>query len=166
VVKKSFKVHLVAGGLNNVTGKVDRAISELYDDRRGNLVIAPSKSEPEIDIVIQGDGNRGGIDCFDTMLSEVTGERLGGPGFLVHASHLFDGVDKRQVYLAMVFGAEVAKRKNSQYIIAMNSDEFNASLEVAEASGKGAERPLLEKAVMNVRLTDHETGGLFGFRFD
>jgi hypothetical protein len=48
----------------------------------------------------------------------------------------------------------------------MNSDEFNASLDAAESSGKGAERHMLENAVMAVRLTDHETGGLFGFRFD
>jgi len=157
--------------INNATAKVDRAISELYDDRKGNLVVAPSKSGPKIDIAIQGDGNRGGIDqmkifCFDSMLYEVTGERLGGPGFLAHDSHLFDGVDKRQVYLAMLFGAKVADRKHGQYIIAMNSDEFNASLDAAESSGKGTERHVLENAVMAVRLTDHETGGLFGFRFD
>jgi uncharacterized protein YydD (DUF2326 family) len=157
--------------INNATAKVDCAISELYDDRKGNLIVAPSKSGPKIDIAIQGDGNRGGIDqmkifCFDSMLYEVTGERLGGPGFLAHDSHLFDGVDKRQVYLAVLFGAKVAERKHGQYIVAMNSDEFSGTLDAAEASGKGAERHVLENAVMEVRLTDHEAGGLFGFRFD
>jgi uncharacterized protein YydD (DUF2326 family) len=168
-LQEDHKIHETE--INNATGKVDRAISELYDDRKGNLVVAPSKSGPRIDIAIQGDGNRGGIDqmkifCFDSMIYEVTCERLGGPGFLVHDSHLFDGVDKRQVYLAMLFGAKVAERKLGQYIIALNSDEFNACLEAAESSGRGKERNVLESAVMDVRLTDHETGGLFGFRFD
>ena len=64
--------------------------------------MTPSKNGPQIDISIQGGGNKGGIDlmkifCFDTMLYEGVSDQLGGPGFLVHDSHLFDGVDVRQV---------------------------------------------------------------------
>jgi uncharacterized protein YydD (DUF2326 family) len=145
------------------TVKVDHAIAELYDDRTGNLIVTPSKNGPQIDISIQGGGNKGGIDlmkifCFDTMLYEAVSDRLGGPGFLVHDSHLFDGVDVRQVRGAILFGAKTAAAHNGQYIITMNSDELSASGVAGET--------VVANAILPVRLTDDETGGLFGFRFD
>jgi len=145
------------------TVKVDHAIAELYDDRTGNLVVTPSKNGPQIDISIQGGGNKGGIDlmkifCFDSMLYEAVCDRLGGPGFLIHDSHLFDGVDVRQVRGAIIFGAKTATAHNGQYIITMNSDELSAS--------GVADEEVVVKAILPVRLTDDETGGLFGFRFD
>jgi uncharacterized protein YydD (DUF2326 family) len=145
------------------TVKVDHAIAELYDDRTGNLIVTPSKNGPQIDISIQGGGNKGGIDlmkifCFDTMLYEAVSDRLGGPGFLVHDSHLFDGVDVRQVRGAIMFGAKTATAHNGQYIITMNSDELSGS----GVAGEG----VVVNAILPVRLTDDETGGLFGFRFD
>ncbi len=114
------------------TVKVDHAIAELYDDRTGNLIVTPSKNGPQIDVSIQGDGNKGGIDlmkifCFDTMLYEAVSDRLGGPGFFVHDSHLFDGVDVRQVRGAIMFGAKTATAHDGQYIITMNSDELSGS---------------------------------------
>lgn len=138
-------------------------IAELYDDRTGNLVIAATKNGPQIDIAIQGDGNLGGIDmmkifCFDSMLFEAISDRLGGPRFFVHDSHLFDGVDARQVHAAILFGARTANAHSGQYVIAMNSDEL-------EASGAASE-PTVVESILPVRLTDDEHGGLFGFRFD
>jgi uncharacterized protein YydD (DUF2326 family) len=145
------------------TVKVDHAIAELYDDRTGNLVIAATKNGPQIEIAIQGDGNLGGIDmmkifCFDSMLFEAVSDRLEGPRFFVHDSHLFDGVDARQVRGAILFGAKTADAHSGQYIIAMNSDEL-------EASG-AASAPMVIDGILPVRLTDDERGGLFGFRFD
>jgi uncharacterized protein YydD (DUF2326 family) len=145
------------------TVKVDHAIAELYDDRTGNLIVTPSKNGPQIDISIQGGGNKGGIDlmkifCFDTMLYEAVSDRLGGPGFFIHDSHLFDGVDVRQVRGAILFGAKTAAAHNGQYIITMNSDELSAS--------GVADETVVANAILPIRLTDDETGGLFGFRFD
>jgi uncharacterized protein YydD (DUF2326 family) len=145
------------------TVKVDHAIAELYDDRTGNLVIAATKNGPQIDIAIQGDGNLGGIDmmkifCFDSMLFEAVSDRLGGPRFFVHDSPLFDGVDARQVHAAILFGERTANAHSGQYVIAMNSDEL-------EASGAASEPTVIER-ILPVRLTDDEHGGLFGFRFD
>ena len=80
------------------------------------------------------------------------------PGFLVHDSHLFDGVDVRQVRGAIMFGAKTAATHNGQYIITMNSDELSGSGVAGEA--------VVVNAILTVRLTDDETGGLFGFRFD
>ena len=37
------------------------------------------------------------IFCFDIALQQIVTKRYGGPGFLIHDSHLFDGVDERQV---------------------------------------------------------------------
>lgn len=98
------------------------------------------------------------IFCFDMMLYEVVSERLGGPGFLVHDSHLFDGVDARQVRAAIQFGSRLMERLGGQYIVAMNSDEFAKTGLSGDAEVAGS--------VLPVRLTDDETRGLFGFRFD
>ncbi|MBD2746117.1 DUF2326 domain-containing protein [Microvirga sp. BT688] len=149
--------------IKDATVKVDHAIGELYDDRTGNLIITSSKNGPQIGIAIQGGGNQGGIDmmkifCFDMMLFELVSERFGGPGFVIHDSHLFDGVDARQVHAAIMFGMRVAERQRGQYIVTMNSDDFGRT-------GLQNE-PEVAEAILPVRLTDDETGGLFGFRFD
>jgi len=110
------------------------------------------------------EGDRGGgiskveIFCFDLALFEVVSARLGGPGFLLHDSHLFDGVDERQIAGALQLGLEATVGKGLQYIVTMNSDIF-ARLPLPE----GFET---SKVVLETRLSDEgETGGLFGFRF-
>jgi uncharacterized protein YydD (DUF2326 family) len=98
------------------------------------------------------------IFCFDLMLSELATKRGLGPGFLIHDSHLFDGVDERQVAKALQLGAEHAERVGFQYIVTMNSDAlpqdgFQDDFDVW-------------KHVNPTRLFDEEeTGGLFGVRF-
>ncbi|TXN72555.1 DUF2326 domain-containing protein [Methylobacterium sp. WL6] len=143
---------------------VDECIGALYDDHKGNLIVSASKTGPKLEVTISGGGNLGGIDmmkifCFDMMLFQVASARFaGGPGFVFHDSHLFDGVDARQVKAAIKFGATVAGRVRGQYLVAMNSDEFNRT---------GLQNdPAVASAILPVRLTDHETGGLYGFRFD
>ena len=49
------------------------------------------------------------IFCFDLMLTKISLKQGRGPGFLVHDSHLFDGVDERQVAKALQLGAESAE---------------------------------------------------------
>ena len=125
--------------------------------------MAPGKSGPSFTISIEGGGNQGGIDqmkvyCFDMMLFERTSQRLGGPRFLVHNSHLFDEVDPRQVRSALLFGHDVAKRCKAQYIVLMNSDKFEKANQPSTQE--------IANAVLATRLTDDEYGGLFGFRFD
>lgn len=150
--------------IKRATVLVDQAISELYDDRTGNLIIAASRSGPQFRIDIQGGGNKGGIDmmkifCFDTALLRIAAERFAsGPRILIHDSHLFDGVDSRQVSQALAYGSSVANAVDGQYIVALNSDEFRSAEVLSERS--------LTPFVNDVKLTDDETGGLFGFRFD
>lgn len=139
------------------------AIAELYGDRTGELVIAAKDSGPAFEITIQGD--RGGgisqieIFCLDLALLSLTADANRGPRFLVHDSHLFDGVDERQVAKALQLGKATADRIGGQYLVTMNSDIFNR-LPLPESFDKQA-------FVLPTRLSDDgEDGGLFGFRFD
>lgn len=91
------------------------------------------------------------------MLMRLCAKRGTGPGFLVHDSHLFDGVDGRQVVSALKVGSETAEELGFQYIVTMNEDdafkETRAGFDVYDH-------------VIPVLLTDaKEDGGLFGFRF-
>lgn len=80
-----------------------------------------------------------------------------GPGFLIHDSHLFDGVDGRQIISALKVGAEIAEELGFQYIVTMNEDDaFKETTEDFD----------LQKHILPNTLTDAtEDGGLFGFRF-
>jgi uncharacterized protein YydD (DUF2326 family) len=99
------------------------------------------------------------IFCFDMMLMELAVKRGRSPGFLIHDSHLFDGVDARQRAHALELGAERASKLGFQYIVTLNEDEIPST-----EFRKGFN---FDDYVNPVRLTDAtETGGLFGFRFD
>jgi len=137
-------------------------ISTLYGDRSGRFVVQASENGPEFRISIEGD--RGGgisnmeIFCFDLTLFRIVGERFGAPGFLLHDSHLFDGVDERQIAIALWLG-QLAAGKKSQYIVTMNSDIFDRLPLPPDIQR--------EKVILPTRLSDEtETGGLFGFRFE
>lgn len=138
------------------------AIAELYDDRAGRFVVDATENGPEFRISIEGD--RGGgianmeIFCFDLALLQIVTKRCGGPGFLIHDSHLFDGVDERQVAGALRLGQKTSEALQQQYIVTMNSDIFDR-LPAGESTDLGA-------AILDSRLSDEtEDGGLFGFRF-
>ncbi len=142
---------------------IAEAISELYDDRQGRFVVEATSNGPEFRISIVGD--RGGgisnveIFCFDLALLRMVTKRLGGPGFLAHDSHLFDGVDERQIAGALLLGSRATQGNGLQYIVTMNSDIFDRLPLSAEIDRS--------KAVLAMRISDEtETGGLFGFRFE
>ena len=132
----------------------------LYEDA-GSLHIAESENGPTFEIKIQGKRSKGiknmQIFCFDLMLMKLCSERGIGPGFLVHDSHLFDGVDERQIATALHVGMSNAEKLGYQYIVTMNSDT------VPEKLPDGLD---FSKHVLPTRLTDDtEDGGLFGIRF-
>lgn len=141
---------------------IGKLISELYDDRTGEFQVSVANNGPEFSISIQGD--RGGgisnieIFCFDIALLAAAAKRLGGPGFLIHDSHLFDPVDERQIARAVTLGASYARSTQSQYIVALNSDVYER-LPLPDGQD-------WTKAILKTRLSDDERGGLFGFRFD
>lgn len=134
--------------------------SALYEEA-GNLTIDASPNGPRFEVTIRGEKSKGisnmQIFCFDMMLMQLCAERHFGPGFLVHDSHLFDGVDERQVAKALQIGESAARDLNFQYIVTMNSDAVPRDL---------PDDFDLSKYTLPVRLTDAtEDGGLFGARF-
>ena len=97
--------------------------------------------------------------CFDLMLAEICSEQGRFPGFLVHDSHLFDGVDERQVAKALQLGAERAEKNGFQYIVTLNSDAI-------PTEGFSGDFDVMSH-VLDTRLTDAtDDGGLFGIRFN
>ncbi|NMA31969.1 MAG: DUF2326 domain-containing protein [Candidatus Methanofastidiosa archaeon] len=137
-------------------------ISEkLYEDA-GSMLVDETKNGPIFRFEIQGARSEGiknmQIFCFDMMLMRLCAIREIGPGFLIHDSHLFDGVDGRQVLSALRVGAENADDLGFQYIVTMNEDDAFKETE------KGFN---LNDYILDVKLTDAtEDGGLFGIRFD
>ena len=141
---------------------VTDAIAALYDDRAGSFKIDATDRGPEFKVSIEGD--RGGgianmeIFCLDLALLKINAKKKRGPRFLFHDSHLFDGVDERQVAGALKLGHDATEGKDLQYIVTMNSDVFDR-LPLSEEIDR-------KKVVLPTRLSDEtEKGGLFGFRF-
>jgi uncharacterized protein YydD (DUF2326 family) len=140
----------------------ERLSQRLYaDQHHGRLVVKATDNGPEISATIPRGRSKGitnmQVHCFDLDLIVLWTRKKRGPGFLVHDSHLFDGVDERQRASALQLGAEYAAAEGFQYIVTLNSDEIPAELPDGTA---------VEKFVLPERLTDHgEEGGLFGLRF-
>ena len=133
----------------------------LYENA-GSLTIADTPNGPKFEVHIAGERSKGitnmQIFCFDLMLTEICSRHGRWPKFLIHDSHLFDGVDERQVAKALQLGAERAEASGFQYIVTMNSD----AVPTEGFSGRFD----LQDHLVPTRLTDAtETGGLFGFRF-
>lgn len=137
-------------------------LSEALYERAGSLTIDATPKGPKFEVKIESQRSKGitnmQIFCFDLMLAELSHRRNRSPGFLIHDSHLFDGVDERQVAKALQLGAERAEKCGFQYIVTMNSD--------ALPTDGFRIRFNVNDYVIENRLTDAtETGGLFGLRF-
>lgn len=141
-----------------------RAFSDIVEDlygEPGQLEFHPTHNGPEVRIAIQGDRSRGignmEMFCFDMMLQRMCARQNMGPGFLVHDSHLFDGVDTRQIGRALAVGARLAEEIGFQYLVTLNSDVLS---EIPESFK-------LDDYLLPQRLTDATLdGGLFGMRFE
>lgn len=136
--------------------------NSLYENAAaGKLTISDSINGPSFEVRIQGKESKGinnmQIFCFDMMLIKLCSERNLSPGFVIHDSHLFDGVDERQIAKAFQIGSDMATRLGFQYIVTMNSDDIPKEFPVDFD---------LSRYILPVRLTDAtENGGLFGKRF-
>lgn len=134
--------------------------TRLYESA-GSMTVEETSNGPVFQFPMQGSRSKGiknmQIFCFDMMLMRLCAKHGVGPGVLVHDSHLFDGVDGRQVISALKVGAETARALGFQYIVTMNEDDaFKEKIEGFDLRGY----------VLPVVLTDAtEDGGLFGFRF-
>ena len=133
-------------------------VRALYDDS-GELIINITEAGFKFDVLMERSGSRGinnmSIFAFDLMLAQRWAGRSSSPGFLVHDSELYDGVDVRQVAAALRLCAETTREHGFQYICSLNTDDLPSE-------------DLLEGVdIHNVlTLTDSSVeGSLFGFRF-
>lgn len=138
-------------------------LSNALYEKAGSLTISATPNGPTVDVRIDAQRSKGitnmQIFCFDLMLADLATKRGMGPGFLIHDSHLFDGVDERQVAKALQLGADHAAAVGYQYIVTMNSDALPN-----EGFRDGFD---VNTFVISTRLTDAtETGGIFGIRFN
>jgi len=139
----------------------EQTSKRLYEDA-GSMLVDETSNGPSFRFEIHGSRSEGiknmQIFCFDMMLMRLCAQHGIGPGILIHDSHLFDGVDGRQIISALRVGAETSEELGFQYIITMNEDD--AFKETEEGFD-------LNDYVLDVKLTDDtEDGGLFGIRFD
>lgn len=136
-------------------------ISKRLYESAGRMIIEETSNGPVFQFPMQGSRSKGiknmQIFCFDLMLMRLCAKRGIGPGFLIHDSHLFDGVDGRQVISSLKVGAEMASEFGFQYIVTMNEDDaFKETIDGFD----------LHEYILPIVLTDAtEDGGLFGFRF-
>lgn len=133
----------------------------LYGEgREAYLAIDAGRSSLSITPRIDADDSRGinnmVIFCFDLTLAVLAHRHERGPDFLIHDSHLYDGVDERQVARALALAAEVTEQEHMQYIVTLNTDTLSTA-------GHRGFNP--DPHIRSPRLTDDEEGGLFGFRF-
>lgn len=166
-IERSQVEQRLRANLDEQSGLVDKAIrtfesisKALYEDA-GYLTLAPTSNGLKVEVQIQGQRSKGirtmQVFCFDMMLMRLAVERGFGPGFVIHDSHIFDGVDERQVARAIEVGRAQAESVGWQYIVSMNSDAVPTSLKA---------KTWFNDAVLPVTLTDaREDGGLFGIRF-
>ena len=139
-------------------------LSQALYEEEGSFIVTPTQGGLKFEVHIAAERSKGitnmQIFCFDFMVATLAADNeQRWPGFVVHDSHLFDGVDERQVARALQVGAQCATDHGFQYIVAMNSDAIPRD---------GFEESFcLDDYVLDVRLSDaSETGGLFGIRFD
>lgn len=137
-------------------------ISNALYETGGRLTVSPTKNGPDINLDLEAERSKGignmKIFCFDLIMMDLNSRRKTGPGFLVHDSHLFDGVDERQVAKALQLGASHATKHNYQYIVTMNSDVLPK-----DGFVDGFD---ITRYINRTKLTDDEvSGGLFGVKF-
>lgn len=132
----------------------------LYESA-GSMTVEETFNGPVFQFPMQGSRSKGiknmQIFCFDMMLMRLCASRGVGPGFLIHDSHLFDGVDGRQLISALKVGAETAQELGFQYLVTMNEDDAFKEAVVGF--------DLRDHVLLTVLTDAEESGGLFGFRF-
>jgi uncharacterized protein YydD (DUF2326 family) len=137
--------------------------SRLYgSDRPAYLSVEAGRSSLKITPKISSDVSQGinkmSIFCFDLTMAVIAHREGRAPDFLVHDSHIFDGVDDRQLTRALEVAVDLTDAEGMQYIVTINEDDLS------KARNLGFDP---EPYIIEPMLTDaYEGGGLFGFRFE
>lgn len=136
-----------------------RICGSLYEGG-GSLLIEADKRGYTFGFAM-GRADSGGISrmttfCLDLTIMELRVTGAGWPKFLAHDSIIFDGVDTRQVGVALKLAMQRSSDLGKQYICAINSDIL--SLLDSETRTEMAKQTIVE-------LADVPGGGLFGVEF-
>lgn len=126
----------------------------------GTLAINVGSNGFQFNVEIERDRSEGigkmKIFCYDLMLAQLWSQHDPSPNILIHDSTIFDGVDERQVALALALAARESERLGFKYICTFNSDMI----------------PLTEfppefnfDSFVRLRLSDDEGGNLLGVSF-
>lgn len=145
-------------------------LSQFLYDEPGELIVGQSKGVAglsiETDIVGKKSGGKSHMQvfCFDWLLVEASLKQGKFPGFLVHDSHIFDGVDGRQIGLALELAHKKCEELGVQYIVTMNSDDLKKVDRDNDTFDPEVDFNPYDYVIEPV-LTDEPGGGLFGLRF-
>jgi uncharacterized protein YydD (DUF2326 family) len=137
------------------------ANSQALYESPGTLIVDIGKVGFQFGVEIQRSESQGignmKVYCYDLMLAELWASAPASPRLLIHDSTLFDGVDERQVALALELAAKKAEECKFQYICTLNSDlvpweDFSEDFDL--------------RSYVRLELTDREvTGSLLGIRY-
>ncbi|MBI4834393.1 MAG: DUF2326 domain-containing protein [Planctomycetes bacterium] len=135
--------------------------SKALYDAPGNLLIDFKKKGFDFNIIIERSSSQGienmKIFCYDLMLANIWAKKKSTPGFLIHDSIIFDGVDERQKALALQLAEKESRSCGFQYICTMNSDSIPI---------KDFDSDFNFNKYVKATFTDAtENGGLLGIRF-
>lgn len=136
------------------------ANSQALYDAPGTLAINVGANGFQFNVEIERDRSEGigkmKIFCYDLMLAQLWAQREPSPIILIHDSTIFDGVDERQVALALELAARESERLGFKYVCTLNSDmipstEFSPGFDFS--------------SFVRLRLTDDDEGNLLGVSF-
>lgn len=143
--------------LDSVATRFDRMMQDLYNV--GGVLTAEVddlgfKFSIRVSTSASGGVARMQLLCFDlTLMAES--DDLHHPGFLIHDSVVFDGVDPRQVAAGLRLINETVEDIGGQYICTMNSNDVPDLVRGEEWFLRGTRRVVL----------DTESGGILGTSF-
>ena len=112
-----------------------RRAREIFNSNSEALYEAPGSLIVDLDretgykfrIDINREGSAGiskmKVFCYDLMRAELWSTREVRPGFLIHDSDIFAGVDERQLALALQLAERKSRECGFQYIVCLNSDQ-------------------------------------------
>jgi uncharacterized protein YydD (DUF2326 family) len=99
------------------------------------------------------------VYCYDLTLVRLFPGFGNEPGFLIHDSTIFDGVDERQIAKALELAGSESQKEGFQYICALNTDH------VPYGDFSETFKSTFDKHV-TITFTDAtDDGGLLGIRF-
>ncbi len=105
-----------------------KANSEYLYSEPGVLTVDLTETGYKFDVNIKRAKSQGvsymKVFCYDLMLMEIGKYKTAFPKFLVHDSTIFDGVDERQIALALKLAKQKSEESGFQYICLLNSDNI------------------------------------------